>query len=257
MSKPTSTNPDPEVNQLWQSCASAWPTRVTRTQGDSPFMSVHLADGDATYDGDRMRRLWKCVGYQLADGRRVMVGERRARVMFLAGNGRPAVSAYEVVAVVARGRVLVRGGGGDVDFEASTVAEWPIAREADRAAVIKLWREHADQHPDFANARLAALSAMIEFDPAGASLTGSVLGWLLEYEARRGVGRKPSAEAVSYARCNFGEVAMAAYERARGTPVEGLGVLVDEVIALQIGDMKASGAEPSACGLDLDAWSIP
>jgi hypothetical protein len=98
-------------------------------------------------------------------------------------------------------------------------------REQRRREIDAVIAEDARRFPAFATARRAAVVAKCEGEPAHdtmttihAPLASAMLGWLREYEEKRGAGRAPSEAANFHARVTFGTDAQAVYERARSLP---------------------------------------
>lgn len=193
------------------------------------------------YSGDLasvslMLKDWRCIGYQLDDGRRVMVGDRYAIV---ATRTQWEIAAVDTAGSVWRRCCEPRQDGG---YTSEVVPAWSMLdgfwtkvdmlggvdpvfhaaidgidadrwrREAPRVEIDKMLAEDARLHPAFATARKAAVMAACEREErTPVSLSGLLLALRL-YEDQRGGGRRPPNMWVS----ERDRMALDVYERARG-----------------------------------------
>jgi hypothetical protein len=188
--------------------------------------------------------VWSCIGVQLHDGRRVMVGELRNEADALSRTGGRLFRVVGVVVVAGYSQLEVEARGESVKrlfCGASFLADLPLVTETapivcaepsgptvwtrERATreCDRILREDARRRPAFAVARRAAFLAWAERNERheevrkDLSLSPVMCTALLEifnlYEERRGGARTPSPESTS----KLGEFSaeLAAYERAR------------------------------------------
>ena len=173
--------------------------------------------------------LQKCREYGITDARNAL---NRMYVRALQNDFKTTPPEPRAVRQAAKVMSFVPSGSGPRDWLTPATREGvrihdAIERQVREEGLRQVIAEDARRYPDFARARAAAVAAKLEGAPphppaeeVPVGVVAAMLGWLREYEDKRGGGRRPSPAAVNYARATFGEVVMDAYERARGGRVE-------------------------------------